>query len=271
MSWQSQLERRLSWLAVPNVVPAIVVAQVLVYLIDKTQAGQGPAMNVGAKIALLPDRVLQGEWWRVVTFLFEPTGGMLIWQAFTWLLLWSFAGAIERAWGTVSLNLYLIVGYVATVAVAFVIPEGRATNVYLYTSLFLAFAQLYPDTVFYIYFVLPVKAKWLAALTWLFFALRVYSGGWPEALLVLATVADFLLFFSLDLFRSVGHARRKQKFKKLSEQGADRLTHECRVCGLTSQMAPKASFRYCTKCAGTACYCPEHLHKHEHLVATDEA
>ncbi len=269
MSWQRQLERRLAWLAVPNVIPVIVVAQVLVFLTDQMQQGQGPAVDVGAKIALLPSRVLAGEWWRVVTFLFEPTGGIFLFQLFTWLLLWSFAGAIERAWGTLRLNLYLLIGYVATVAVAFLLPDGAATNVYLYTSLFLAFAQLYPDTVFHLYFVLPVKAKWLAWLTWAFFAVQIYFGGWPAALLVLATVLDFLLFFSLDLFREVGQARRRQKFKKLAEQGADRLTHECRVCGLTSQMAPRAAFRYCTKCAGTACYCPEHLHNHEHLLAKE--
>ena len=42
--------------------------------------------------------------------------------------------------------------------------------------------------------------------------------------------------------------------------------HRCAVCGATNISHPERSFRYCSKCAGTPCYCEEHLRDHAHLV-----
>lgn len=60
---------------------------------------------------------------------------------------------------------------------------------YLNMSLFLAFATLYPDTTFLIYFIIPVKAKWLAWLDLGFLALAVagmlIGGNLPMALVPL--------------------------------------------------------------------------------------
>jgi hypothetical protein len=43
--------------------------------------------------------------------------------------------------------------------------------------------------------------------------------------------------------------------------------HKCRICGLTSEQAPRMQFRYCSKCEGDNCYCAEHLPDHEHVRA----
>jgi len=51
-----------------------------------------------------------------------------------------------------------------------------------------------------------------------------------------------------------------------AETRAKPIQHECRVCGLTSGMAPKTAFRYCSQCAGQQCYCPDHLRDHEHVT-----
>jgi hypothetical protein len=42
------------------------------------------------------------------------------------------------------------------------------------------------------------------------------------------------------------------------------------LCGKTSESHPDLDFRYCSKCAGDQCYCPEHIRNHEHVL-TDEA
>lgn len=265
MNLLDRLESRLPWLAVPNVVLFIVAGQALVTVVSMLQKG---AIDPLEHVQLLPSRVLDGEWWRLLTFMFQPPQTSLAFQLLTWLALWSLSGALERAWGTIRLNLYLLIGYVATVAVSFFLPDGAATNEYLNTSLFLAFAQIFPDAIVYmwlVYFPVPVRAKWLAALIWLFFGVRVYLGGWPQFWLVMATLADFLLFFGVRALVGFSDYRRKQKFRAMVQQSADRVQHECRVCGLTSVMAPRTSFRYCTLCAGAACYCPEHLKNHEHI------
>ena len=53
--------------------------------------------------------------------------------------------ALEGHWGAFRYNLFLLVGYVITVAVSFIMPLYPATNVFIGGSVFLAFAFLYPD------------------------------------------------------------------------------------------------------------------------------
>lgn len=266
MKWLRRLELKLGRYAVPNLMPAIVVGQIIVYALTVWERMQNRPPNVLEAIWLLPDRILAGEVWRVFTFLIQPPQVHPIWLFFFWYLLYMYGSVLEREWGVFRFNLYLLIGWFATVVVSFFLPPGAATNGYLYTSLFLAFAQLYPDFTFMVYFLIPVKAKWLALLTWLGFAIAIYDGGWPQFLLVLATVADFLLFFSGSLWRRVSQARRRQRFRSLSPIAKKNMWHECRVCGLTSDMAPKGSFRYCSQCAGQQCYCKEHIRNHEHVV-----
>ncbi|TWT97060.1 hypothetical protein Pla108_28370 [Botrimarina colliarenosi] len=268
MDLLTKLERRFRHLAVPHLVTAIVIGQVIVYTLAYLQRVQGlPGINIDAIVRLRPDLILQGEVWRLVTFLFEPPRTWFVWMLLYWYAMWFIGLALERTWGAFRLTLYLFIGYAATVGVSFFLPAGfEATNAYLYSSLFLAFARIYPDFVFYIYFVLPVKVKWLAALTWVYFALDIAAGGWPVFWLVLATVADFLLFFGVDIFARVKDAKRKQDFRLKVASGTKPIVHECRTCGLTSAMAPRTAFRYCSQCAGQCCYCPDHLRNHEHVV-----
>ena len=44
----------------------------------------------------------------------------------------------------------------------------------------------------------------------------------------------------------------------------------CIVCGKTDRTNPEMDFRYCSKCAGDQCYCPEHIQNHTHVVAANE-
>ena len=52
--------------------------------------------------------------------------------------------------------------------------------------------------------------------------------------------------------------------------GSEDRGHRDGECGRTDRTHPELDFRYCSKCAGDQCYCPEHIHRHEHIVAPDE-
>jgi hypothetical protein len=51
----------------------------------------------------------------------------------------------------------------------------------------------------------------------------------------------------------------------------DEPRHVCHVCGKTDRTHPQLDFRYCSKCAGDQCYCPDHIQNHAHVVAADDA
>ena len=53
--------------------------------------------------------------------------------------------------------------------------------------------------------------------------------------------------------------------REFAEAGEPR--HKCHVCGRTDLTNPEMDFRYCSKCAGDECYCPEHIHQHTHVIS----
>lgn len=274
MGFLDRLERRLGRYAVPGVTLWLIAGQAMVFVAQYAgpwaQPGGGGAGGIIARLALDPDAVLAGEWWRLLTFPFlAPLGTSPIFVLFFFWVLWFMSTTLENTWGVFRFNAFLAVGYVATVAAAFVAHAvspgaGVITADFVYGSLFLAFARLYPDFEFYLFFVLPVKVKWLALLQWLGYAFIVVFGDWYSRLMAAAALANVLLFFGADMLKDAkrGHRQMRRQAKKLDAAPA-KVVHECRVCGLTSAMAPKTAFRYCSKCAGQCCYCPEHLKDHE--------
>ena len=73
----------------------------------------------------------------------------------------------------------------------------------------LAFAFLYPDFELYIFFMVPLKIKWLALLTWVGYLVMLANGDWLARLLMLASVGNFLLFFGPEVWERVQTGRRR--------------------------------------------------------------
>src|ERR1043165_464844 len=82
--------------------------------------------------------------------------------AFGWYLFYLMGSALEAYWGVFRYNVYLFVSYVLLVGLAFLTPAAPVTNMFILGSVFLAFAYLNPDFEMILFFILPVKIKWLA-------------------------------------------------------------------------------------------------------------
>jgi hypothetical protein len=273
MSLLSRLESKLGRYAVPNLTLFLIAGQVVAYMAQSAPAG---AVPVASKLALIPDKVLQGEWWRVITFVFAPPITNPLFAFFAWYLFYLMGTTLESTWGAFRYNVYLAIGYFASIASTFLfwfatgMPGQAATNAFLYGSVFLAFARLFPDFELQLLFIFPVKIKWLALVTWIGYLWTLIAADhWLTRIMVVAAVLNYLLFFGRDIARGMKHSHRGMQFraqalKTPGVHGGARIIHECRVCGLTSETSPKTQFRYCSKCNGDYCYCPEHLHNHEH-------
>jgi hypothetical protein len=259
------LEPKLRRFAVPNLTAILIAGQVMAYVAYNVE-GQRGGFDLIDQIVLIPAKVLQGEVWRLVTFLFLPPFTNVIMAFLFWWAFWFCGTFLEQVWGPFRYNAFLLAGWLATVAVSFLAPESPTANFYLKTTVFLAFATLNPDFSFYIYMLVPVKAKWLAALTWFFLGYAFARGNGIERAVVAASVANYFLFFGATLWRNVKQRRRRMRFQKRAPHAPQRLVHKCAVCGLTSEEAPQMQFRYCSRCDGERCYCPEHLRDHEHVV-----
>ncbi len=266
MTFLDKLERAFGRLAIPQLSLLLVIGQVGVYFALMLHRVDG------AWFVLVPQLVLAGQWWRLFTFLLMPPPTGILFIAFAWWLFYLMGTALEEAWGAFRYNLFLLVGYAFTVGLAFLQPVWPVANTFLAGSVFLAFAILNPNFELMLFFFLPVKVRWLALATWVFYVFRFISGDWPERLQIIASTGNILLFFGGDAWRRAGAHRRRIEFRAAAATPATRPgnpRHRCRICGKTDLSNPELDFRYCSKCAGDECYCPEHIFNHEHAGARE--
>lgn len=251
------LERKFRRYAIPNITVYLIAGQVLFFMFVLS------GRFILARVVLIPELVMAGEWWRLITFLFIPPLTNPIFAFFAWYLVYLMGGALEGHWGAFRYNLFLLVGYLVTVAVSFLFPVYPATNLFLGGSIFLAFAFLYPDFQLYILFIIPVKIKWLALLTWIGYAYEIIVGTGQSRLLVLASISNFLLFFGRDIYWRMKTGKNRMAAQAREHSGKKEAFHTCAVCGITDLSHPAMEFRYCPECGGQG-YCAAHIFDHQH-------
>lgn len=270
----SRLERRFGRFALPQVTLGLIVCQVLMY---------GAAMakpEVVENAQLIRQKVLDGEVWRLLTFLAIPPLSHPIFALFFWYLFYLMGSALEHFWGTFRYNVYLLIGYFATVAVTMLtpLPAGVESfgggNAFLQGSVFLAFAYLCPNFELCLFFILPVKIKWFALATWIGIVVTLLVGDWLMRLTVLTGICNFVLFFGKDIAWHARMGRRRMAAQAARFGHRDRRDepfHRCVVCGITDKSHPQMDFRYCTQCEGSCGYCIDHIRNHEHVKAAEPA
>lgn len=223
--------------------------------------------SVESKLALIPELVLKGEVWRLFTYIFIPPFTSVFWIVFTLYFYYMIGNSLEHEWGSFRFNLYYLIGILCTTIAAFV-TGGPTTATYLNLSLVLAFAKVYPNYQILIYFVLPVKVKYLAWLDLALIAFTVLSPN-PLAIKVAAvvSVANYFVFFGKDIITSIRSGRKAYHNHRTFNEKIPRdfTMHKCAVCGKTERDDRTLEFRYCTNCEGNHEYCMEHLETHQHI------
>lgn len=255
----NKLEGRLSRYAVPHVTEALVASQAIAFLLIGTQ---GP--DFAERMVLTRDGLLNGEVWRLVSFLLIPPSGNVLFLFFALYLFYLMGTALDKFWGTFRYNVYLLIAWASTVGAVFLVPEGAMTNMFIETSVFLAFAWLYPDFQLMLFFIIPVRIKWLALLTWIFMGIAVFLGDLSTQLSVAAGVLNFLLFFARDIWQWAMSGKKSMERRAETFANKNEAFHRCTICGITDKTHPHAEFRYCPECAGAPCYCMDHIDSHEH-------
>ena len=261
----NRLERHFGRFAIPNVTLILIAGQVLSYVMIR--------LNPAAldNIVLRPQDVLDGDVYRLVTFLFVPVCNSPIWAFFAWYLFYIMGTALEYYWGTFRYNVFLLIGFFSSVVVGFVFSSPMITNVFVKGTVFLAFAYLNPRFELRIMFVLPVQIRWLAMFTWIGYALSLFSANFPQQMIICASLLNFFVFFGRDIARRMfsGHRFMSNQASRFAMSNPA-YRHKCTVCGITDADDPQMDFRYCSKCSGEHAYCEEHLRNHDCIVGDDD-
>lgn len=225
--------------------------------------------------------VLHGQIWRIITFVFIPGESNLLWLAISLYFYYWIGSSLEREWGNGKFTIYYVSGMLLTaiygVLLSLILGQDVVVNTtYLNLSLFFAFSTLFPDVQVLLFFIIPIKVKWLAYLDAALFVLAVVTLPFPIDLLPVVAVLNYLVFcgdWLFDYFRP-NRIRQRQKtvnFKREArrinrEQSSKPYNHKCAVCGKTDAEHPELEFRYCSRCAGYHCFCQEHINNHIHFT-----
>ena len=267
---------------IPNLMLYIVIGNVAVYLLSVlTRSNDIGALDF---LAFSLGGLLRGEVWRIITFVFVPEYTSPFWLIVSLYFYYWIGSTLEREWGTARFNLYYLSGTLLTVlgAVLSSLITGQygllvAGTTYVNLSMFLAFAVLFPNVQVLLFFILPVKMKWLAWVDGALFALGIvtslFNGNWTGVILPIVALLNFLVFIWPEIQR-LNDRRRHQtsrqtvNFRKAVRQQQQQrgYRHKCAVCGRTDADYPDLQFRYCSKCAGYHCFCQDHIFTHIHFT-----
>lgn len=292
MNWLNKLERKIGKYAIPNLMKYVLSAYAIGFVLTLINP------RAASFLSFHPYLIFEGQVWRLVTWIFQPTSTSIISLLFMFLLYYNLGNTLERAWGTFRFNAYIIGGMLVTtigsllfygvIAACFSDSFAQVTSAYMgqlvspeyiYMSIFLAFATMFPNMQVYLYFLLPIKMKWMSIfyvviIVYNIYSVAQYNGILPAiimAVVVVMSLLNFLIFFlsGKDVKRySPKEVHRRQEFKRqmaAPRPGSGISRHKCAVCGRTELSNPELEFRFCSKCEGNYEYCQEHLFTHQHI------
>ncbi len=211
MNWLNKLEKKFGRYAIPNLMSYIIGGNILVYVIQ--YIFHIPLSNY---LAFVPSLIMEGQIWRIITFIFIPPSASLIFIAFVLYFYYMIGNTLEYEWGTFKFNLYYLFGIIGVMISGLI--AGYSTSYYLNLSLFLAFAYLFPDTEILLFMVIPVKIKWLAYLDWAYFVISLITGDTYQRVAVIASLINFFIFFGKDFIDYIKYHRKydstRRNFKR---------------------------------------------------------
>lgn len=270
-----------------NLMLYICIGNAVVYLLSMF------AQNYFLYYLLCFDRasILKGQIWRLFTYPLTTYSGMsggldMLLVAISLFCFYSIGMVIERSWGTLRFNLFYLSGVVMMDIFCMLIPGCRADASHLNTSLFLAYATMFPDATFLFMMIIPIKAWFFAILELVLVLLSVIQNRFPYNLFPIIAIANYFLFFGADVLnifplsfrlklQKLFRVKPKAKGPKVihfhvtqnnqQEKEQQNYNHRCTVCGRTDVTNPELEFRYCSKCKGYYCYCQDHINNHVHI------
>ncbi|MDO5445568.1 MAG: hypothetical protein Q4F31_08110 [Eubacteriales bacterium] len=265
---------------IPHLMKYLTIANVIMWVVNMIN------YRVLSYMSFNPYMILHGQVWRLISFIFiPPSSGMLAIISFYFYYL--IGNTLEANWGTAKFNLYFFTGVVLSIICGFILYLFRiniSLNAhYIYLSLFFSFAALFPDMQVLLFFIIPIKMKWLAIVDAVYFVMGIISLPFPTNLVPVIAVLNFAIFCYDDLLYSLGIRKNRNGFgggrsgartiifKKEAErirreQASSLYNHKCSVCGKTDTDNPGLEFRFCSKCAGYHCFCQEHINNHIHFT-----
>ena len=224
----NKIERKVGKYAVPQLTKYMILTYIIGYILYFIElASNAPILEA---ILLSPRAIIHGQIWRLFTWIFMPPSSPGIFTIIMLLFYYQIGTALEQTWGDFKYNLYIFSGLLLMIIGAFglyafgynVDTGGFFTTYYVNLSIFLAFAACYPDMQVMLYFLIPIKMKYLAFIDVAFLVYQTLVSSWPARVAIIVSLLNFLIFFFTSRnYKSISpkERARKRNFRKAFERG----------------------------------------------------
>ena len=207
MNWIDKLERRYGNFGIPYLINGLMIGQLaaglIVLLFD---------WKFASMISLSRISVLQGQIWRLVTFLFQPIwlGGVL--GVLNLVFYFWIGNALTRVWGDFRMTLFMVLGVLGAWVGCFL--TGSAGPSAIFQSMLFAYTWLWPDQMVLLFGIIPFKMKYLGWYELFVWVVQFLMGSLTTKISLVLSLLGFLVFFGREVFDGcrdtlTGYKRRR--------------------------------------------------------------
>ncbi|MEC7107948.1 MAG: hypothetical protein VXW53_01880 [Verrucomicrobiota bacterium] len=159
------------------------------------------------RVILTKEGILNLEFWRLISFLMIPSDTSFIYL-FMFYVFYMIGNSLQEHYGEEKFNGFILLTYILTVLSSLISPFPTP-NWYIFATIFLAFSTLFSHVQFYLFFVIPVKVKWLGWIKFSYMTLMLFSfHRWA----VIASFLVYIIYFGNFIFDKVNQIKRKNNF-----------------------------------------------------------
>ncbi len=228
----NKLERKFGKYAIPNLTMTILIIYAVGYVFYY-MARYMNATAIYGYILLDPYAILHGQVWRLFTWLLAPPQmDILSFLITSFFFYYPIGRQLEAVMGDFRYNFYLLGGFFFTIIGAFlnyafyaIAAPGQAqmismtsslyfTPYYVTMSIFFAFAVTFPEDRVLLFFMVPLKIKYLGIVYGVFLAYEALQGSTVQRIVIICSLFNFFVYWLLT-FRDKGGA---QRIKRMREQ-----------------------------------------------------
>ena len=292
MNFIDKLERKFGKYATDKMPFILIACYALGYMIEKINYSW---INY---LTLNPYLILKGQVWRLVSWILIPPSESNIFFVLIMLFFYySISMSLVKTWGVFKYNLYIVVGLLCSIIGCFIcmgvcylfvgdviesagasyffqIGSQYFSTFYVNMSILLAYAATFPNAMILMFFIIPLKVKWLGFFEGaiILYNLIVGVGNPYHNIFFRFGVISALLNFGLFMLLVRGGYRmrpsqikRRMTFERETNTSRTIAKHKCAICGRTDETNPELEFRFCSRCNGNYEYCSDHLFSHKHV------
>ena len=176
MNWFAKFEKKFSKYAIKNLMFYIIVLYAIGFVMNTFFNGL-----YDAYFSLDFAMIFKGQVWRLVTFILQPPSNSIIFVVFVLYFYYLIGSVLERIWGSFRFNVYFFTGVILNILASLIIYliwglSFKLSTNYINLALFMAFAMEQPDMEVLLFFIIPIKIKWMAILDAVIFGITIVFG-----------------------------------------------------------------------------------------------